>query len=256
MTPGFLFTALAYVVGGMVFFLASRSRRLATEGMARIALWGVCGGVVGAKMSEWLLFHRHVLGSQPGAFFDPQTGGRSVLGGVLIGWICVEIAKRQLGVRRSTGDLFALALPAGEAVGRIGCFFHPCCVGVKCERAWAVFQDGAWRHPSQIYLSLGALLVFVVLLQLRSRRRREGDLWKLYLVLWGASRLIIEFWREREIVFGALSFAQCVGAAVAATGLLLLFQSRRQSTGSVQASPSIDSPSDAVHEYSRGSATN
>lgn len=247
MTLGFFFTFLAYVLGALVFLMAARSQRLATEGMARIALWGVCGGILGAKASEWLLFHRDVLVQHPGALFDPQSGGRSVIGGVLVGWLAVEFAKKRLGVRRSTGDLFALALPAGEAVGRIGCFFNPCCIGIKCDRAWAVFQDGAWRHPSQIYLSLGALATFFVLLRLRPKLRREGDLWKLYLVLWGASRLLIEFWRERAVVVGPLSFAQCVCGAVALTGLWLLLQSRRQNaTRPDAASPDAFSISAAI----------
>lgn len=241
MTLGFCFTFLAFVVGAVVFFAFARSQRLATEGMARIALWGLCGGILGAKLSEWLLFHRAVLLEHPEALFDPQSGGRSVIGGVLSGWLAVEIAKKRLGVRRSTGDLFALALPAGEAVGRVGCFFNPCCIGLKCDRAWAVFQDGAWRHPSQIYLSLGAMMVFLILLKMRPQMRREGDVFKLYLVLWGASRLIFEFWRERELVFGPLSFAQCVCGAVAVLGVLLLFESRRSSANPGHTSVPSDS---------------
>src|SRR5580693_9328894 len=49
-------------------------------------------------------------------------GGKTIVGGLLGGWIGVEVAKRINGIRRRTGDLFVVPLCVGIAVGRIGCF--------------------------------------------------------------------------------------------------------------------------------------
>ncbi|HEX8236150.1 MAG TPA: prolipoprotein diacylglyceryl transferase family protein [Abditibacteriaceae bacterium] len=220
---GAAFTTAAYVVGAAVFYFAARQRRLATEGMGWLALAGLCGGIVGAKLTEWVLMHPALLRAQPLAFFNPALGGRTLIGGVLVGWLCVEIAKQHLGIRRSTGDLFALALPAGEAVGRVGCFFNSCCFGVPTKAAFAVWQHDAWRHPTQLYLAFVAAAIFVVLWQLRNHMRHEGDLFKLYLLLWASSRFVIEFLRQRDVVAGNLSLAQwmCLEIAVMSTLLLL-----------------------------------
>jgi phosphatidylglycerol:prolipoprotein diacylglycerol transferase len=216
MTLGSAVTAGGYVVGLLVFYLAARQRGLATEGMRHIALAGLCGGVLGAKVTEWVLEHWQTFASHPAAMLDPRLGGRTIIGGVLGGWLAVEIAKWRLGIRRSTGDLFALALPAGEAVGRIGCFFNGCCYGVPTHVAWAVYQHGAWRHPTQLYSALVASAIFGTLFALRDRMPREGDLFKLCLVLYGVSRFGLEFFRERHLAFGGLSLAQwaCVGITV------------------------------------------
>src|SRR5207247_6012464 len=139
---------------------------------------GVRGGVLGAKVTEWGLGHWQTLASHPATMLDPRLGGRTIIGGVLAGWLAVEIAKWRLGIRRSTGDLFALALPAGEAVGRIGCFFNGCCYGVPSHVPWAVFQHGAWRHPTQFYAALLAAALFGLLVMLRNRMPREGDLFR------------------------------------------------------------------------------
>jgi phosphatidylglycerol:prolipoprotein diacylglycerol transferase len=227
-TLGTLFTALGYLVGALAFYLAARQRRLATEGIGQVALAGLCGGVLGAKVTEWALTRGSGLVSHPAAFLDPRLGGRTLIGGILVGWIAVEVAKRRLGIRRSTGDLFALALPAGEAVGRIGCFFNGCCCGVASHVPWAVHQHGDWRHPTQLYSSFVAVGLFALLLASRDRMPREGDLFRLYLVLYGAGRFMLEFLRERTPAFGGLSLAQwiCLELVVVVTPALVLSHRR------------------------------
>src|SRR5689334_7089187 len=117
MILGELFTTLGFLTGGLVFWLAARSRRLATEGIGRLVLAGLMCGAIGAKLTQLLASGWPVkIGFFEG--LNPQAGGRALLGGIAFGWLGVEIAKRRLGIKRSTGDLFALALPAGEAVGR------------------------------------------------------------------------------------------------------------------------------------------
>ncbi len=223
---GVAFTTAAYFVGAVVFFIAARQRHLATEGMGWLALAGFCGGIIGAKLTEWMLMHPTLLATQPLAFLNPSLGGRTLIGGVLVGWLCVELAKWRLGIRRSTGDLFALALPAGEAFGRIGCFINGCCFGVPTSSAIAVWQHDAWRHPTQLYMAFAAAIIFVALWQLRNRMECEGDLFKLYLILWGGSRFLIEFLRQRDVAAGALSMAQWVCTALVASMMLIMWRRR------------------------------
>ena len=227
MSIGSLVTALAFVIGAAVLFLAARRRGMASEGMAYVVLAGLAGGVLGAKLTEWVVSQGGLLAANPGAIADPRLGGRTLIGGVIFGWAAVEVAKWRLGIRRSTGDLFALALPAGEAVGRIGCFLNGCCYGVPTHVPWAVYQHGALRHPTQLYSSAVALGTFVLLWVIRDRLPRPGDLFRLYLVLFGVSRFGLEFLREREHLIAALSLAQwtCLElAVVGAVGLALSFR--------------------------------
>src|SRR5438105_4199424 len=104
---GTLFTALGYLTGAMVLFAAARRRGMASEGIGWVVLAGLVGGVLGAKVTEWAIGHPGLLLSHPEEMLDPRLGGRALLGGILGGWAAVEAAKRGLGIRRSTGDLFA-----------------------------------------------------------------------------------------------------------------------------------------------------
>ena len=220
MTLGEFFTLLGFLTGAFVLWLWSRAQNLATEGMKWVALSGIVGGVAGAKITQWFIGEN---GGITSAILNPQNGGKSLIGGLVCGWLAVEIAKRVLGIQRSTGDGWALALPAGEAIGRIGCYFNGCCYGTKCDASWAIYQHGVWRHPTQIYSAIAAALIFAVVLFARFHFKREGDAFKLYLLLYGASRFLIEFARDRSVVWNNLSLVQivCLGAALVAAFLLV-----------------------------------
>ena len=228
MPPGMIFTGLGYLTGGVVFYFAARRRSLATEGVVSVAIAGLCGGILGSRLAEWTLGQWVVALRYPGLFLNPYAGGRAILGGILGGWIAVEVAKRRFGIRRSLGDLFALAVPAGETVGRIGCFLNADCYGTICALPWAVYQHGAWRHPAQLYSSAGAAATFVLLARLWGRLPREGDLFRLYLILAGTSRFFVEFFRERTIGPGGLSLAQWGSLGVILIGMIGLAASGRR----------------------------
>ncbi len=218
MTLGEFFTLLGFLTGALVLWRWSRAQKLDTQGMKTVALAGIVGGVAGAKMTQWIVGE----GGLTGAILNPHSGGKSLVGGLICGWLAVEIAKRVLGINRSTGDGWALALPAGEAVGRVGCFFNGCCYGTHCDASWAIYQHGAWRHPTQLYSGAAAALIFAVVWSSRGQMKREGDSFKLYLLLYGASRFGIEFARERSVAWNNLSLVQiiCLEAAVVAAVLL------------------------------------
>lgn len=228
-TLGSAFTLGAYLVGALVFWARARQKRVATHGFALLALWALCGGVLGAKAAEWALVLGLAFWQRPVEFFSLQSGGRTILGGVLGGWIGVELGKRRLGIRRSTGDLFALAIPAGEAIGRIGCHFNGCCYGKSCDLPFAIYQHGAWRHPAQLYASGASALIFVLLWRVRDKWPHEGDAWKAFLVLWGAARFVIEALRAHDAPAGtgAISSAQWACLGLMALGIALLWRARR-----------------------------
>src|SRR5579862_6940603 len=108
------FYALGYLTGAAAFVGMARARRLATSGVLIVMQAGLIGGLVWANVAQW------VFGGTP---------GKTVLGAIAGGYLTVVLFKRYLGLKRPLGDLFAVALCAGEAVGRWGCFFGGCCYG-------------------------------------------------------------------------------------------------------------------------------
>jgi prolipoprotein diacylglyceryltransferase len=82
-------------------------------------------------------------------------GGKTIVGALVFGLIAVELMKCYIGVHQSTGDLYAIPLALGIAIGRIGCFFTGLSdntYGTRTTLPWAInFGDGIQRHPTQLY---------------------------------------------------------------------------------------------------------
>lgn len=230
---GQLLTTLGYLTGIAVFIYFSRRLGPPLAPAERWRGWvvltaGLAGGVLGAKFTQWLLLGL----PQPAgdSLLDPRLGGRTIIGGIICGWLAVEIAKWALRLHGSFGDPFALALAAGEVFGRLGCHFNQCCYGVPSHwqhgLPFTTFSHEAWRLPVQLYSSAVAAAIFLALLLLARRHGHSGDLFRAYLVLYGLSRFGLEFLRYREHLIWGLSLAQWVCLELAAAGGLALLYLR------------------------------
>jgi len=185
---------LAYAVGIALFVWMARRRGLATAGVRFVVIAAIGGGLAGALIGQILA---------------GGSSGKTILGGIAGGYLTVVLAKRRIGLQRPLGDLFAVALAGGEAVGRWGCFLGGCCYGKIATVAWAVEDHGALRHPTQIYSSAAAALTLAVLLAIERRGwLPENGLFYLQGAMLCASRFTIEFYREPGLVVGPLTSAQ------------------------------------------------
>ena len=111
-------------VGVFVFYLEVKRRKWDIENL----MFAMSGCFIGATAGS-LLFNTLLFGSDDTLkkIFDFDISGMSVLGGILGGFIGVEFFKIIIGHKKSTGDAFAVAIPIGHLIGRIGCLLGGCC---------------------------------------------------------------------------------------------------------------------------------
>lgn len=202
---GSIFNGIGVAVGLLVYYLESKRRHLNTDGMAKVAIIGIVSGILAARLIE-----RIAEGGSIDSIANPMVGGRTILGAVIGGWIAVELAKRKMGIRVSTGPLWAVAMPTGEFFGRIGCYFNGCCFGKTCSLPWAIYQHGEMRHPTQLYLAGSSLAIFGITWALRDHPK----VFAIYMTLWAGSRFVIEFFRDSDKAWGGLSLAQVACLAI------------------------------------------
>jgi prolipoprotein diacylglyceryltransferase len=161
-----------------------------------------------------------------------SPGGKTIVGGLLGGWLGVEIAKRVAGIRRRTGDLFVLPLCVGTAVGRVGCLLAGLAddtYGKPASFPWAVdLGDGIGRHPVQLYEIL--FLVLAGVLMSTNLRLPEGARFRIFLAAYLAWRLAIDFLKPQPLVHGMNLIQWACVAGLAALGALYL-KDRRASRG-------------------------
>jgi phosphatidylglycerol:prolipoprotein diacylglycerol transferase len=105
-------------------------------------------------------------------------------------------------------DTFALGIPLGHALGRLGCHTYGCCHGKptgsrislrytnpESKVVWGSNLGGVPLHPTQLYSAWGNLSLFALLNLLARSPRPAGQLSGLFLILGSAGRFGIEFLR-------------------------------------------------------------
>lgn len=203
--------------------------RRVTRG-SRIPLMVIVGGLIGAVLGAKLAYFAVELPLRWNAphFWENVLLGRTLLGGLLGGYLGVEWGKRVCGYAAPTGDSFAIAVPLGIALGRIGCYLNGCCQGSLCDAAWYAVRDaaGAWRYPAALTeaaFHLNAAGLFAALLW---TGRLRGQLFHVYLIGYGVFRFASEYWRDTPRIAGAFSPYQALALAVFVFGVWKYWERR------------------------------
>jgi prolipoprotein diacylglyceryltransferase len=153
------------------------------------------GGAIGSKVLYWFEDPMLTLARWRDPFF--LMAGKTLVGGLLGGIIAVEWTKRRIGVARSTGDLFAIPLCVGIAIGRVGCFLTGLAdntYGSATQLPWGIdFGDGIRRHPTQLYEIVFVIALAFFLGRVFNRPHREGDVFKMFMVGYLSWRLATGF---------------------------------------------------------------
>jgi phosphatidylglycerol---prolipoprotein diacylglyceryl transferase len=138
----------------------------------------VAGAALGSKILFWLEDPQLTLQNLHNPTF--LIGGKTIVGALIGGLVTVELVKRYIKLRTSTGDLYAIPLALGVAVGRIGCFLTGLSdntYGTPTNLPWGVnFGDGIPRHPTQLYeiAFILALIPFLYLVLKRTAMLSEA----------------------------------------------------------------------------------
>jgi prolipoprotein diacylglyceryltransferase len=129
--------------------------------------------------------------------------------------------KQYTRVRSSTGDLYAIPIAIGIAVGRVGCFLTGLSddtYGNPTTLPWGInFGDGVSRHPTQLYeimFLLGLVPILYLILRSVSDRGRSshvfvsGDVFKIFMVAYLWFRFLCDFIKPYPKVFLGLQGIQ------------------------------------------------
>lgn len=200
-SPIYAFMLLLGIMWGAVYWFRESKK----DGrVALIYAAGLAGAFAGAKLG--FLFAEGWLHFYDANRWMVWLSGKSVMGALPGGWMGVEIAKKVLGYRKTTGEQFAMLLPVPLILGRIGCLSAGCCGGIECA-------FGRW--PS-VEVEMGfQVLAMVCLWRMRRRHWQPGQHFHLYLIAYGLFRFGHEFLRATPKPFLGLSGYQLIGLGTA-----------------------------------------
>ncbi len=201
------------------YFLAMRlSRR---EGIPEdraewVFVYAAVFGVIGARVA-FLIEHPETVES-PFDIVALWKGGVDFFGALAGGILGVLFAIKRYSLPVwKVADVAAPSLALAHAIGRLGCTAAGCCYGRQVPGAeetgvgihfmkdfpffYVVFPSGAVAppgvplYPTQLMEAAGNFLIFLLLLLLFRRKRFDGEVFGLYMLLYGAERFVLEFYR-------------------------------------------------------------
>jgi phosphatidylglycerol---prolipoprotein diacylglyceryl transferase len=224
---------IGYTAGFQLYLLLRRRWPRAVvpfEQNMWILVGAIFGALAGSKLLAWIESWPDYLHlwqtTRDLSMFD---GGKTIVGGLLGGWIGVEIAKKIVGVRFSTGDLYVFPLIVGMSIGRVGCFLtglpdHT--YGDHTTLPWAVdFGDGP-RHPTQLYDIVFLMLLGITLLIRMRRPHANGRIFRFFICSYCAYRFAVEFIKPTYRPYLGLSAIQITCAFAVIICLWLLYHHR------------------------------
>jgi phosphatidylglycerol---prolipoprotein diacylglyceryl transferase len=230
--------------------LARRGHDLEASAVSDVLFAALLGTMIGAKLYFVILTHN---------IADLWSRGGFVFWGGFIGAVAVcaiTIRRKKLSFVRFA-DVGGIAIAAGYAVGRTGCWAVGDDYGKPYSGLLAVaFPQGTpvstvdemmrtfntpfppgtpgstvvSVYPTQLYEVTLGLMMFGILWRLRDHKHAEGWLFGVYCVLAGIERFIIEFFRAKDDRFGwalGLSTAQVIALGIIAVGVAIMMVRRR-----------------------------
>jgi phosphatidylglycerol:prolipoprotein diacylglycerol transferase len=237
-TYGF-FIAIGFLAG--IFLAVKEAKRLGEdhEKIMDLCFYVLIAAILGSRLF-YVATSPEMFMNNPVEILKIWNGGLVFYGGFIAALVTgvVYLKVQNIPVWR-TADIMAPSLALAHFFGRIGCFFAGCCYGKYCDLPWAVTFNhpdslaptGIPLHPTQLYESLSNLIIFSILWFFRKRKKHDGQIFWIYVLLYGVTRSVIETFRadfRGEYIFGYLSVSQGIGGFMALVSvIMLLILSRR-----------------------------
>ncbi|MFH1387433.1 MAG: prolipoprotein diacylglyceryl transferase [bacterium] len=229
------------VATGVLLWLAislyfAKKEKIEAQTIFDLAIYVIIASVIGARLFYVLgqpeYFRRH-----PFDIIMVQNGGLVFLGGLILGLLSIIIfAKKYKLPLAKILDILTPGVIIGYALGRIGCFFNGCCFGLPTELPWGMafphdclagtFFPYSHIHPTQLYSSLIAFLIFGLLLWQYPRKSYDGQIFYWGIILYSIYRFLIEFIRFSPMHWFSLTPSQWLSLVILVVVILIFRQKK------------------------------
>ncbi|MGI5891161.1 MAG: prolipoprotein diacylglyceryl transferase [Bacillota bacterium] len=224
---GILISAAVFIAGSLAYRECKR-QHLNQEEAVNIALIGlpltiICSRLYYVLMS-WEYYSQH-----PEEIIRIWEGGLAIHGAIISAIVLVVIYDyiRKIDFWQ-WADLAVPFVALGQAIGRWGNFFNQEAYGYPTDLPWAMYIDGAYRHPTFLYESIVDFIIFVVLYRLLHKPHKKATIFSLYIIFYSVARFFIERLRTDSLMIGSIRAAMLVSVIGIVAGIVILYLRRKQ----------------------------
>ena len=209
-----VFETLGIFIGMRYYFYLKRKsgEKMPFNISAAILIGATAGALIGSKLignleNPYKLFEHFNIKT----FWTNNT----IVGGLAFGLIGVELAKKVVGHKESTGDLIVYPLLLAMIIGRVGCFLtgvHEETYGVPTDSIFGMhLGDRYLRHPVALYEMFFLIILWIILKRVQRKRKfPSGFVFQLSMVSYFIFRFLLDFIKPRIELAGNLGTIQLV----------------------------------------------
>lgn len=224
--------SLAILVGTFLALREVNRQRINEDKFMNILIAAIPAGFIGARL-YYVIFNWDYYSQYPARIPAVWEGGLAIHGAILGAFLVAGLIIRYYNMDFwQLADIAAPSLIIGQAIGRWGNFFNQEAYGYEVspdQLPWAMWIDGAYRHPTFLYESIWNLLVFSLLLWLRRQHFiRKGEVFLGYLMTYSLGRFIVEGFRTDSLMLGPLRAAQTMSIIlIIASGCFMWYRRKK-----------------------------
>ncbi|WZL77946.1 prolipoprotein diacylglyceryl transferase [Eubacteriales bacterium mix99] len=205
------------------------------DSIVDMALLAIPMAIIGARL-YYVIFEWDQYKGHPLDIFNIRKGGLAIYGGVLGGVLGGYLFSRWKKIDFwNLTDICAPSIILGQAIGRWGNYINQEAYGVVVNNPqwqWfpaAVFiqADQQWHMATFFYESFWNLIVFFILMGYRRHRKRTGEVFLLYLILYSLGRIFIEGLRTDSLYLDNVRISQLLGILLVVLGIVLFVYRRK-----------------------------
>lgn len=220
-------TALA--VGVLLAYREAEKQKVDPEHILNIAITVAPLCFIGARLYyvifQWKYYMSH-LSEIPAVWHGGLAIHGAIFTAIIAGYFFVRHYKLSFW---QLADICAPSLILGQAIGRWGNYFNQEAYGYVTNVPWAMYIDGAFRHPTFLYESIWDLGVFILLITMRRKDFvKRGEIFLLYLATYSVGRFIVEGFRTDSLMLGPLRAAQVASIITFLVAAAIVFYRRKK----------------------------
>lgn len=216
--------AAGFLIG--ILWIARQGKKMGVDPnlVMDLSFYVILAALVGSRILYILVEWRRYL-AHPLDILKIWEGGLVFYGGLIGAMFAslVYLRRHHQGFLK-IADLFMPGVALGHAIGRIGCLFAGCCYGREAPHFFAAITyprtlfslapAGIPLYPSPLMEMTTELVIFLFLAYKSRRKKFDGQIFLLYIVLYSMARSVLEVFRGDSIrgfvVPGWISTSQLV----------------------------------------------
>ena len=199
------------------------------EDVLEVIIYSIASGIIGARL-YYVIFNFDYYLSSPLKILNFRDGGLAIYGGLIFGLITIfilcKIKKRDL---LNFLDYIVPYVAIAQSIGRWGNFFN---VEAYGKQTTSFLRMGIYEnintyievHPVFLYESIATFLIFLLLKYMQRKRKFNGEISLLFLILYSFIRFFLEGLRTDSLMLFNFRISQILSIFIFIISLILFIK--------------------------------